>query len=825
MIGAFFRKLRLPFGRLERPGHPDGPDVAALEAALALEVAKRRSSDAALNETRATLAETRAAFDQARAASSQVQAALDETRAVLNETREAAENKGRVATDEIRRLREDAGRTREKLDAAETLLQGAEALKDAVVASALDAVLTIDDDGKVIEMNPAAGTMFAVDADGARGKSLEEIAVPPESRGKHRHGLNHFLTAIDSRILGQRVELPAMRSDGREFPAEAFILPVASGSRRFFVAHVRDLTERKNAERGIRQARTDRDILAALLRLPLGSASFDQIAEKVLSLVLAGRRATLGTDGAVFLADELTGEIKPSARRGRGEIPLDAIAPPLCAQAARNNEIVLVDGLYCLPIRGDNTVFGVLALSVPQDYRRTEAEERFLLAVAGILAPAVGRVRAEEALRQAIAQQERAIREEAEAFAREADRIRRAAEQAQAEHEEAERAVRVRSTLLANMSHDLRTALNAIIGFSNVLLHRAGGDLDPSRRRDYLEYIHESGRQLLDLIREALDLSRGEDDAPAIGPGDGVRLGYYAIHSTAGRGVQDLAEALFQRAIAADPGNAVVLENYSLFRTALRKDHERMDELYRRAIEADPENPLVLGGYAMFLSDVRKLDDQADKAFNRAVAAFPDHAPTLAAYAGFLARARDYDRAEALYQRAIAVDPGNSAILCDYGVFAWTVRGDDNRAAASLQKATEADPLAAPPRGAYAAYLLERGDMAKGLALLDEAIPGLPGETRLRALFLKYAHGASDDALAGIGDLLARRIRCPNFDRSREVRRLGDRDHPQPELLAALVQVISARNDADVLDRFPAWTSVARRRPETEREREIPPEP
>ena len=100
------------------------------------------------------------------------------------------------------------------------------------------------------------------------------------------------------------------------------------------------------------------------------------------------------------------------------------------------------------------------------------------------------------------------------------------------------------------------------------------------------------------------------------------------------------------------------------------------------------------------------------------------------------------------------------------------------------------------------------------MALLDEAIPGLPDETRLRALFLKYAHGKSDDArtgaLAEMRDLLARWVRCPNLDRSREVRGMGDVGHPHPELLAALIRVIAARDDMDILDRFPAWASVAR---------------
>ena len=66
-----------------------------------------------------------------------------------------------------------------------------------------------------------------------------------------------------------------------------------------------------------------------------------------------------------------------------------------------------------------------------------------------------------------------------------------------------------KSEFLANMSHELRTPLNAIIGFSEVLLERLFGDLN-AKQTDYLQDIHSSGRHLLDLINDILDLSKVE---------------------------------------------------------------------------------------------------------------------------------------------------------------------------------------------------------------------------------------------------------------------------------------------------------------------------
>jgi signal transduction histidine kinase/putative methionine-R-sulfoxide reductase with GAF domain len=66
-----------------------------------------------------------------------------------------------------------------------------------------------------------------------------------------------------------------------------------------------------------------------------------------------------------------------------------------------------------------------------------------------------------------------------------------------------------KSDFLANMSHELRTPLNAIIGFSEVLLERLFGELN-DKQDDYLKDIHSSGRHLLSLINDILDLSKVE---------------------------------------------------------------------------------------------------------------------------------------------------------------------------------------------------------------------------------------------------------------------------------------------------------------------------
>ena len=97
--------------------------------------------------------------------------------------------------------------------------------------------------------------------------------------------------------------------------------------------------------------------------------------------------------------------------------------------------------------------------------------------------------------------------------------------------EAVEVASRAKSEFLANISHELRTPLNAIIGFSESILNGLFGNLENAQQREYIQYVHDSGRQLLDHIREVLDLSGGEAGKMEINPDDSVSLSNYAKFS------------------------------------------------------------------------------------------------------------------------------------------------------------------------------------------------------------------------------------------------------------------------------------------------------
>ncbi len=133
----------------------------------------------------------------------------------------------------------------------EEALVNSETRLRAVINGALDAIVTINASGEIIEFNAAAERIFGYQFDEVRGKLLSEVIIPPSLRDSHHKGHQHFITTGDKRIFDKRVELVGMRSDGSEFPVELILTSVDDGGSPLVTGFMRDITANKKAEEEI----------------------------------------------------------------------------------------------------------------------------------------------------------------------------------------------------------------------------------------------------------------------------------------------------------------------------------------------------------------------------------------------------------------------------------------------------------------------------------------------------------------------------------------------------------------------------------------------
>jgi PAS domain S-box-containing protein len=153
---------------------------------------------------------------------------------------------------------------------AEDRLRESEARKTAILNAAFDCIITMDAQGRVVEVNQATERAFGYRASEMVGRDLAELIIPPALREPHRRGLERYVKTGRGRMVGHPVELPAMRADGSEFPVEIAIARPRVAGPPLFTGYLRDVTERKRDEAALRSLLAEQ---AALRRVATTVAS------------------------------------------------------------------------------------------------------------------------------------------------------------------------------------------------------------------------------------------------------------------------------------------------------------------------------------------------------------------------------------------------------------------------------------------------------------------------------------------------------------------------------------------------------------------------
>src|SRR5687767_10989733 len=130
----------------------------------------------------------------------------------------------------------------------EKRFEASEAQLGAIVDSAMDAIISVDEAQKIVLFNRAAEQIFRCPRHEALGAPLERF-IPERFRAAHRAHIEHFArTGVTSRRMGDVTTLWGVRADGEEFPIEASISQAGAAGERYYTVILRDTALRKQAE-------------------------------------------------------------------------------------------------------------------------------------------------------------------------------------------------------------------------------------------------------------------------------------------------------------------------------------------------------------------------------------------------------------------------------------------------------------------------------------------------------------------------------------------------------------------------------------------------
>ena len=366
---------------------------------------------------------------------------------------------------------------------AEKEVRESEARKSAILEAALDCIVSMDARGRITEFNPAAEQTFGYRRAEVLGRPMAEVIIPPALRERHIQGLEKYLESGEGSVIGKRLELTAMRSDGSEFPVDLAITRIASAGDPTFTGHLRDITERKRAE-AERQTATRRwEFLAQASAALASTLDYEETLGALARLVVPFIADwctvdVLDGDGtvrrlAVTHADPAGRHPRTRVLRTGRSVFISEVTDDVLARITDNPEqlrVMLALGyrsamIVALTARGQT--LGALTLATAESGRRYEPGDL-----------AFG----EELARRA-------------AIAVDNARLYR----------DAQEASRMKDEFLATVSHELRTPLQAMLGWVGVLRQ---GKATPERRIQALDIIERAGRAQAKLIEDLLDVSR-----------------------------------------------------------------------------------------------------------------------------------------------------------------------------------------------------------------------------------------------------------------------------------------------------------------------------
>ena len=411
-------------------------------------------------------------------------------------------------------------------------------------ATTPDLILIMDETGLVVAANDSVERVLGYPPDHLIGASLTKI-IPERYREQHRLGLQRYLETGKRNLDWRSIDLPGLRSDGREIPLAISFGEFSEGGRRFFTGILRDVSNEKRIA----------SMLGFLARVgaDLASTSLDYrdtlktVAEAAVPLMAdwcavdivqedgrLERLAVAHIDPAkIALARELASRYPPDPDAPYGALHvvrtrqtefLADIPVEFLRKAARDEhhfDLISSLGLrsyVVVPLLAHNRVYGAITLAHAESGRHFSESDvpiiedlgrRAGLAIhdAGLYRDALQSNRLLEEQATELEQQTEEAQALAEELEGQAEEQRRIAVDLAGKTEEVAKANLAKSEFLASMSHELRTPLNAISGYVELLELGLRGPITEEQRAD-LARIRLNSRHLLALINDVLNFAK-----------------------------------------------------------------------------------------------------------------------------------------------------------------------------------------------------------------------------------------------------------------------------------------------------------------------------